>query len=119
MCGTPAQQCKIEVVVMKQKTEFVTKMKTELTEINTEIEKLSEKIEKVGKTVKAEARTQAKSRLQALRDHAAELNKQLDEAGNVTESNWADFSAAFNKSSKEMKDAFKRSRQWLSEIIAP
>ena len=104
---------------MKQKTEFVAKMKSELTEINTEIEKLSEKIEKVGKTVKTEAGTRAKSKLQALRNQAAELNKQLDGADNIAESNWADFSAAFNKSSKAMKDAFKRSRQWLSEIIAP
>ena len=104
---------------MKQKTEFVTKMKSELTEINTEIEKLSEKIEKVGKTVKAEARTQAKSRLQALRDQAAELNRQIDEADNVAESNWVDFKAALKQSRNELKDVFKQSRQWLSEIIAP
>lgn len=104
---------------MKQKTEFVAKMKSELTEINTEIEKLSEKIEKVGNTVKTEAGTRAKSKLQALRNQAAELNKQLDGADNIAESNWADFKAAFNKSRSELKDVFKQSRQWLSEIIAP
>lgn len=104
---------------MKQKTELVAKMKSELTEINAEIEKLAEKIEKVTKTVKAEVKTKAKSSLQTLRGQADELNKQLDAAGNVAESNWVDFKAAFNQFRGELKDIFKQSRQKLSEIIAP
>ncbi len=98
-----------------QKTEFIAKMKRELAEINIQIDKLSEKAGKAGEA----GRDEAKSKLQALRDQAAKLNKQLDEANNVAESKWNDFKTGFNKSYSDMKDTFKQSRQWLSEKIAP
>ena len=100
---------------MKQQTEFIAKMKSELDEINKQIDKLSKKVENAGDA----ARAKIKSNLRTLRDHAAKLNKQLDEANNIAESNWDDFKSAFNKSYKELKDIFKQSRQWLSEKIAP
>jgi small-conductance mechanosensitive channel len=98
-----------------QKAEFVEKMKSELAEINARIDKLSKKAEKAGDAT----RDEAKSRLQALRDQAAKLNKQLDEANNIVEANWADFKAGVNKSCGDMKDSFKQSRRWLSQKIAP
>jgi len=98
-----------------QKTEFVAKMKSELAETNTKIDKLSVKAEKAGEDAKVEA----KSKLQALREQAAKLNKQLDAADNVVEADWADFKSGVNKSYNDMKDAFKQSRQWLSKKISP
>ncbi len=98
-----------------QKAEFIAKKKSELAEINIRIDKLSEKVEKSS----GADRDEAKSKLQALREQAAELNKQLDAANNIPESKWDDFKAGFNKSYKEMKDAVKQSRQWLSKKIAP
>ena len=98
-----------------QKAEFIAKKKSELAEINIRIDKISEKVEKSSGAAKDEA----KSKLQSLRDQAAELNKQLDSANDIPESKWADFKVGFNKSYKEMKDAVKQSRQWLSKKIAP
>ena len=104
---------------MKLKVEFVTKKKSELADINTQIDKLAEKLKSASNAVKAEAKSEASSRIRALRGQAAKLNKQLDAANNIPESKWADFKSGFNKSYNEMKDAFKQSRRWLSKKIAP
>ena len=56
-----------------QKAEFTEKMQGQLAEINKDLDQLAAKIEKSSDAVKAEA----KPKLQALRDQAAKLNKQL------------------------------------------
>src|SRR5277367_527475 len=94
--NTPAQQMdqvkaetKADAQDMKdyayaQKAEFVASMQGQLDALNKDIDQLSVKIEKSSDAVKAEA----KPKLQKLRDQAAEMNKQLDEARNATESTW-------------------------------
>ena len=57
-----------------QKTEFVTKMQGQLDALNKDLDQLSAKIESSSDTIK----TEAKPKLQALRDQSAELTKQLD-----------------------------------------
>ena len=99
----------------EQKAEFVAKMKSELVDVNKEIDKLLEKVEKST----GEVKTEAKAKLQALRDQATKLNKQLDEANNTAVTNWDDFKSGFRKSYADMKNSFKQSRQWMSEKIAP
>ncbi len=59
-----------------QKAEFAEKMQGQLASINKDLDQLAAKIENSSDAVKAEA----KPKLQALRDQAAQLNKQLDEA---------------------------------------
>src|ERR1035438_6950985 len=58
-----------------QRAEFVTTMQGQLDALNKDIDALSTKIESSSDAVKADA----KPKLQALRDEAAGLNKQLDE----------------------------------------
>jgi len=98
-----------------QKAEFVAKMQGQLAEINRDLDQLSAKVEKSSAAAKAEA----KPKLQALRDQAAKLNTQLDEAKNATESTWGDVKAGFKKGYGELKDAFQQARQWVSDKIAP
>ena len=74
-----------------QKAEFVAKMQGQLDEMNRDLDQLAAKIEKSSDTAKAEA----KPKLQALRDQAAQLNKQLDEARNATESTWDSVKGGF------------------------
>ena len=59
-----------------QKAEFIAAMQTELAALNQDLEKLSAKIDGSSDDIKAEARP----RLQALRDQAAQLNQQLADA---------------------------------------
>jgi chromosome segregation ATPase len=98
-----------------QKAEFVAKMQGQLDEINRDLDQLAAKIEKSGDAAKAKA----KPKLQALRDQAAKLNQQLDEAKNATESTWGDVKAGFKKGYNELKDGFQAARQWVSDKIAP
>src|ERR1017187_10410619 len=65
-----------------QKDEFVKQMRIQLDKLNQDLDQLSAKIDSSSDAVKAEA----KPKLQALRDQTAQLNKQLDEARNATES---------------------------------
>jgi hypothetical protein len=98
-----------------QKAEFVEKMQGQLDAINKDLDQLAARIEKSSDAAKAEA----KPKLQGLRDQAARLTKQLDEAKNATESTWDDVKAGFKKGYAELKDGFQAARQWVSDKIAP
>lgn len=98
-----------------QKAEFVTKMQGQLDAINRDLDQLTAKFEKSSDAVKAEA----KPKLQALRDQAAQLNTQLDAAKNATESAWDSVKAGSEKAYAALKDGFQQARQWVSEKIAP
>jgi capsule polysaccharide export protein KpsE/RkpR len=98
-----------------QKDEFTAKMQAELTVINNDLDQLSAKIEKSSDDIKA----QAKPKLQALRDQAAQLNKQLDDVKNSTASTWDSVKAGTQKAYDSLKDGFQQSRQWVSDKIAP
>jgi adenine-specific DNA methylase len=98
-----------------QKAEFVAAMQSQMNEINRDLEQLSAKIEKSSDAAKAEAQP----KLQALRDQAAKLNKQLEDAKNATESTWSDVKSGFAKGFSELKDGFQQARQWMSDKIAP
>jgi cytochrome c556 len=98
-----------------QKAEFVEKMQGQLTELDRDLDQFAAKIEKSSDAIKAEA----KPKLQALREQAAKLTKQLDEARNATESTWDNVKAGFKKGYEATKDGFNQARQWVSEKIAP
>ena len=98
-----------------QKAEFVATMQGQLDVINRDLDQLADRIEKSSDAAKAEA----KPKLQALRDQAAKLTKQLDAARNATESTWGDIKAGFQKGYSELKDGFNQARQWVSDKIAP
>ena len=98
-----------------QKAEFVKQMQIQLDALNKDLDQLSAKIDSSSDAVKAEA----KPKLQALRDQAAQLNKQLDEARNATESTWDSVKNGFKKAYETTKDGFNQARQWVSDKIAP
>ncbi len=98
-----------------QKTEFTDKMRAQLAEINLELDQLAAKFEKSSDAAKAEARP----KLQALREKADQLGKQLDEARNATEPTWESVKAGSKKAFDEFKVGFNQARQWVSEKIAP
>ena len=98
-----------------QKAEFVEKMQGQLAALNRDLDQLAAKIDTSSDAVKAEA----KPKLQALRDQTAQLNKQLDEVKNATESTWDSVKNGFKKAYESSKDGFNQARQWVSDKIAP
>lgn len=98
-----------------QKAEFTAAMKTKLAALNQEIDQLEAKIAKS----REELRAEAKPRLAALREQAAKLGTQLEEAKNATEPAWEKVKGGAGKAYDSVKDAFLQSRQWIGEKIAP
>ena len=98
-----------------QKAVFVEKMQGQMAAVNRDLDALMARVEKASDAAKAEA----KPKLQALRDQAAKLNGQLDDAKNATESTWDSVKAGFKKGYGELKDGFQTARQWVSDKIAP
>jgi chromosome segregation ATPase len=98
-----------------QKADFVAKMQGQLDEINRDLDVLAAKIEKSN----AAAKVEAKPKIQALRDQATTLTKQLDAAKDATESAWGEVKTGFKKGYGELKDGFQKARQWASDTIAP
>lgn len=98
-----------------QKSAFVATMQGQLAALNRDLDQLAAKIETSSDTVQAEA----KPKLQVLRDQRAQLNKQLDEVKNATESTWESVKGGFNKAYESSKDEFNQARQWVSDKTAP
>jgi ABC-type transporter Mla subunit MlaD len=98
-----------------EKAEFVKSMQAQLDTLNQDIDTLSAKIDASSDAVKADA----KPKLQALRDQAAQLKQQLADVQNASESTWdsvkATTKSAYDSTAKGVMDA----RQWLSDKIAP
>ncbi len=110
-----AQEMKMQDYQFAQKTEFTEKMRIQLVAINTDLDQLAARIEKSNDAAKAEA----KPKLQALREQAAKLEKQLAKVGNATESTWEQVKTGSTKAYDDLKDGFTQARQWVSEKIAP
>jgi hypothetical protein len=98
-----------------QKAEFVSEKQMQLAELNRELIVLSNKVEISSEAVK----TDAKPKLQALRDQSAKLNTQLDEAQGATESTWDSVKSGSSKAYEDLKEGFQNARQWASDKIAP
>ena len=98
-----------------EKTEFVDKMKKELVSTQEELDWLSAKVESAGGAVK----TDAKARLDAVREKWAQAKKQLDRAETATASDWDDVKSGFKQSYADLQDSSAQTRQWLSDKIAP
>lgn len=110
-----AQELKEQDYTYAQKAEFTAKMKAQLAEINKDLDQLAAKVANASDAAKAEAQP----KLQALREKADQLGKQLDEVGNATESTWDSVKAGAKKAYGELKDGFNQARQWVSDKIAP
>jgi hypothetical protein len=98
-----------------EKAEFVVKTKKDLVGIENELDRLGAKVESAGGSAKADA----KVRLTAVREKWAQAKTLLDRAETATESNWNDVKSGFKQSYADLKDSFDKTRQWLSDKIAP
>jgi ABC-type transporter Mla subunit MlaD len=98
-----------------QKDEFVSYMQAQLTALNQNLDKLAAKIDSSSDAVQAEA----KPKLQALRDQAATLSRNLADDQNATDSTWDSVKAGTRKAYDSMASSFADARQWVSDKIAP
>jgi len=98
-----------------EKAEFVKDMQAQLDALNQDLDQLSAKIDSSSDAVKAEA----KPKLQALRDQAAQLKIQLDNAQNATATTWDSVKATSKKTYAALENSFTEARQWVSDKIAP
>jgi acyl-CoA reductase-like NAD-dependent aldehyde dehydrogenase len=98
-----------------ERAEFVVKMKKELVSIQDELDQLGAKVESAGGSAKADARV----KLAAVREKWAQAKKQVDRAETATASDWDDVKSGFKQSYVDLKDSFDKTRQWLSDKIAP
>ena len=112
---TKADAQEMKDYAFAQKADFVARMQGQLDALNKDIDTLSVKIENSSDAVKADA----KPKLQALRDHAAQMNQQLADAKNATASTWDSVKASSAKAYNVLKDDFQQSRQWVSDKVAP
>lgn len=98
-----------------QKTEFVAYMQGQLNALDADLDKLAAKIEKSSDAVKADA----KPKLKALREQAANMKQQLVDSQNATESTWESVKTASKKTYASLAASFAEARQWASDKIAP
>ena len=98
-----------------EKAKFTEQMKRLLARINRDIDQIDAKIAKAD----ADAKAKAKPKLHALRLKADQLGKQIEAAGNAIESNWDRAKADAKSAYSELKDGVNRTRQWMSDKIAP
>ncbi len=98
-----------------QKAEYVKAMQAQLVTLNQNLDNLSAKIDSSSAVVQTEARP----KLQVLREQAAKLNEQLADASNATESTWDNVKSGSQTAYDALVKSFNDARQWVSEKIAP
>ncbi len=98
-----------------QKAEFISAMRKDLAEIQEELDRLWARVDNSS----GEARTEAKARLDEVREQWTEAKDRLDEAENATESNWDEVKDGFRETHDALKDSVKKTLQWLSDKIEP
>jgi hypothetical protein len=98
-----------------EKAEFVDKTKKDLVSIQEELDRLGAKVDKASDAAKADA----KVRLATVRENWTQAKKQLDRAETATASDWDDVKNGFKQSYSNLNDSVEKTRQWLSDKIAP
>jgi hypothetical protein len=98
-----------------QKDEFMQRMRIQLEALEQDLNKLAAKVENSSAAVKS----QAKPKLDALREQAAQLRRRLEDIKHANEPTWDSVKAGANKAYDGLKDQFQKARQWLSDKIAP
>ena len=100
-------------VSFSQKQDLVSKMKSQLNDVNGEIEKLSSKASNSTDS----ASSDAKSKLETLKDKAKNLNVEIDKVQNATESTWNDIKASSRKAFDEAKNSFRDAKDWAAQKL--
>jgi len=90
--------------------------------MHSEISTLQEQALALGQEIKLGSenlKAEAQPKLDAVKAKLADLNKQLDEAKDVSASKWAEFKSGFETSSQDAKNSLMQAEAWISEKIAP
>jgi hypothetical protein len=98
-----------------RKAEFVAKTQKELDELHVEMDRLSAQVDRS----KAEAKADAKVRLDTVRENWAKTKDKLEQAKDATEGAWNDVKFGFEKSRSDLKESIDNMRQWLSDKVEP
>ena len=98
-----------------EKAEFFKTMQDQFKAQRQNLDELSAKIDRFGHATKAEA----KPKLQALRDQAAQFKQQLADARNATDSTWDDVQAGSKIAYTTLDNDVTKARQWASDNIEP
>ncbi|MBI5546116.1 MAG: hypothetical protein HY901_19670 [Deltaproteobacteria bacterium] len=98
-----------------QRAAFLAQMRRELTEVQQELDQLDAAIDRSGGVASADA----KARLEVVRETWAQAKLKLDHAESATESTWDEVKGGFRRAHGELKDSFEKTRQWLSDKLAP
>lgn len=96
-----------------ERDEFVTNMRKSLTPLNEEIDQLSTSLRSHSGMVK----TEAESKLQALREQSERFAARLAEVQDATEARWDEIRTDVETSFTKLKSAFEKTRQWFSEVL--
>jgi hypothetical protein len=99
----------------EQKQELLRRMETERDTIRAEIDELSAAVGRL----QGQARDQAEARLAALRDRAARFDEHIDGVRRATAATWTEAQRRVRESLREVSDAARDARRWMSERIAP
>ena len=93
-------------VSMKERDDWVSKMKGQLNDMNAEIQRLS-------KDGSAEAKVKAES----LKDKSKNLNVEIDKAQNATSETWNDIKSSSKKAMDDVKDGFRDAKDWAADKL--
>jgi hypothetical protein len=98
-----------------QKTAFVAEMEQRVAGLRNEVDELRVTVANSTNQVK----TEGQEKLDELTRQADQLDGQLKELRNASESNWEDLKDGFETAYHQTRQAFNDARQWLSEQLAP
>src|SRR5687768_14827819 len=93
-------------VSLKERDDWVSKMKSQLDDMNAEIERLSK-----------EGSAEAKSKAETLKEKSKGLNSELEKAQNATAETWEDIKSSSRKAMDDVKGAFSDAKDWAAEKL--
>ncbi|HVU28484.1 MAG TPA: hypothetical protein VHG71_12210 [Verrucomicrobiae bacterium] len=96
-----------------EKDKFVAKAKRDLAVMDKRIKQLSDKTVNVGDA----AKNDAQSKLKELQNKRVDLDKKFDDVKKSSQEDWDKTKTRFKDSFDDLKDSFKRTREWFSEKI--
>ena len=93
-------------VSMKERDDWVSKMKSELKDVNAEIERLAK-----------DGSAEAKAKSESLRDKSRNLDVEIEKAQNATAETWNDIKASSKKALDDVKDGFRDAKDWAADKL--
>jgi uncharacterized protein (DUF3084 family) len=100
-----------------RRQELLDETNKELKRVQDDLDRLSAKVERSRAAAKAKA--EAKAKLEAVREKMAQAKKELEGSTRASESTWERLRGRMDKANGELRDAFDKTREWVSDKIKP